>query len=280
METAADFAPWNHGAPAGETPTEPPIQVQRFDQHTVVLRQSKSVDYEAPFLYLFFGADRAILFDTGATADRSLFPLRDTVDALVGEWLAAHPAADYQLVVAHSHSHDDHVAGDVQFHGRANTTVVGADADSVRDYFVFGDDVDVAVTFDLGGRALEIVRIPGHNAASVAVFDPRTGWLLTGDTIYRGRLYIDDAEAFVDSSARLVAFARDRDVTHVMGCHIEMTTTPGVDYPAGTTWQPNEPPLPMSPAHLDQVAAAAHLALVPGSYVFDDFIIVSRQPAT
>lgn len=40
------------------------------------------------FLYLLFGNDRALLLDTGATADPERFPLRHTIDRLVAIWLA------------------------------------------------------------------------------------------------------------------------------------------------------------------------------------------------
>src|SRR5258707_885606 len=86
----------------GPGPHPPPIQVHRYDEHTVILRQSKSVHYEAPFIYLLFGNDRALLLDTGATADPAKFPLRATVDQLVEEWLARHPRDGYQLVVVHT----------------------------------------------------------------------------------------------------------------------------------------------------------------------------------
>jgi len=105
---------WIHGAPG-----EPAIQVHRYDEHTVILRQGKSVHYEAPFLYLLFGNDRAVLLDTGATADPRRFPLRETVDRLVAGWLDGHPRDGYELVVAHTHGHGDHVAADAQFAGRA-----------------------------------------------------------------------------------------------------------------------------------------------------------------
>ena len=55
--------------------------------------------------------------------------------------------------------------------------------------------------------------------------------------------------SFVASLDRLVALARSRKVTVVMGCHIEMSRTPGRDYPIGSTWQPDEAPLPMSVEH-------------------------------
>src|SRR5580698_754517 len=81
---------WNHGTRRGQA-AEPRIQVHRYDEHTAILRQSKSVNYEAPFLFLLFGNERALLLDTGATADPQKFPLRETVDVLIAAWLAKHP---------------------------------------------------------------------------------------------------------------------------------------------------------------------------------------------
>jgi hydroxyacylglutathione hydrolase len=265
---------WNHGAPDGQPDTDPPIQVHAHDAGTFVLRQNMAVHWEAPFLYLFLGTERALLLDTGATAEADRFPLRRTVDRLVDGWLAEHPADTYELVVAHSHGHRDHVAGDGQFDGRPLTTVVPADPAAVREFFGFTDWPAEVVPFDLGGRLLELTGIPGHHEASIAVHDPWTGFLLTGDTVYPGRLYVNDMAAFQDSLDRLVAFSETRTITHVLGCHIEMTTRPGRDYPIGSTYQPDEPPLPMTVAQLTAVRDAARsIADRPGVHVFDDFIV-------
>src|SRR5882757_4312058 len=101
---------WIHGTAKGATSTEPPIQVHAYDEHTYILRQSKKTSFEAPFLYLFFGNDRALLFDPG-------------------------------------------------------------------------------------GRVLRVTGIPGHDERSIAVYDPWTGFLVTGDSVYPGRLYVRDMPA-------------------------------------------------------------------------------------
>ncbi|HKD98182.1 MAG TPA: MBL fold metallo-hydrolase [Micromonosporaceae bacterium] len=265
---------WIHGAVSPKRDTGPEIQVHAYDEHTYLLRQSKSVTYEAPFLYLFFGNERALLMDTGATKDPARFPLRDTVDALVDGWLEAHPRDAYPLVVAHTHAHGDHVAGDGQFVDRPLTTVVGTDLDAVRDFFGLTGWPDQVVAFDLGGRVLEVTGCPGHHATSVAVFDPWTGFLLTGDSVYPGRLYAFDFPTFVASAEHLVDFAAARPVTHVMGCHIEMRRTPRRDYPLGALYQPDEPPLQMTVAQLVAVRDAARgVADKPGVHRFDDFVI-------
>jgi len=130
------------------------------------------------------------------------------------------------------------------------------------------------VRFDLGGRVLDVTGIPGHHPASVAIFDPWTGFLLTGDTVYPGRLYARDFPEFARSLERLADFAAARPVKHVMGCHIEMTSKPGLDYPIGTKYQPDEPPLQMTVQQLTAVRDAVRSsAASPGAHAFDDFII-------
>src|SRR5262249_5632099 len=151
---------WICGAPTWGRKSDPAIQVHHYDQHTIIMRESKSVSYEAPFLYLLFGNDRALLLDTGATADAAKFPVRATVDRLVADWLARHPHDRYELVVAHTHVHLDHHSGDAQFEGRPDTTVVGLKAEEVQEFFGFTSWPEQVVTFDLGGRVLEITGSP------------------------------------------------------------------------------------------------------------------------
>ncbi|MDF3300212.1 MBL fold metallo-hydrolase [Streptomyces tropicalis] len=247
---------WIHGSPSAKHNTDPDIQVHAYDDHTYILRQNMAIDYEAPFLFLLFGNDRAVLIDTGATASAAFFPLRRVVDELVDGWLARHPRDGYRLLVLHTHPHRDHVAGDGQFAGRPGTTVVGADLATARRYFGFGEDPGSVARVDLGGRVLEVLATPGHHAAAVTYHDPWTGFLLTGDTVYPGRLYIEDWPAFTRSLDRLIEFCDRRRVTHVLGCHIEMTRQPGVDYPIRTTHQPDEPPLQLAAGHLREIRAA------------------------
>ena len=58
----------------------------------------------------------------------------------------------------------------------------------------------------------------------------------------------------------------------MLGCHIEMTRTRAADYPIGTTYQPDEPPLEMTPAHLLAVSDAL-AAAGPVRYADRDFIL-------
>jgi len=274
-------ASWIHGQPHRGAIEEAPLQVHQVAEHTVMLRQSKVLTYEAPFLYLFFGDHAALLLDTGAVKDAATMPLRKTVDELVETWLKEHPHDNYRLVVAHTHGHADHVDGDAQFADRANTTVVGKDVDSVVRFLGVSRWPDEVVEVSLGGRALVVTGCPGHHDASIAIYDPLTCFLLTGDTVYPGRLYVNDVAAFVDSLDRLVELSEQYPVSWVMGCHIEMTQTPGVDYPIGTRYQPDEPRLEMTVEQLRQVRDHARaIKDRPGVHAFNDVIIFNGRCIT
>ena len=71
-------------------------------------------------------------------------------------------------------------------------------------------------------------------------------------------------------------------MTYLLGGHIEMTTTPGADYPVGWSYQPDETPLELTTGHLEQIQETlkAH-DLQPGRYVLPQMIItpVSQWPA-
>ncbi len=271
---------WIHGSVSSKHNSDPDLQVYWYDDDTVMLRQNKAIDYEAPFLFLLFGRDRVVLLDTGATASAQYFPLRRLVDDLIGTWLDRHSRDDsaYELLVLHTHSHGDHVAGDGQFVDRPDTSLVKADKETAWNFFGFAEDPSAVQAVDLGERTLEVLATPGHDAAAVTFYDTRTGILFTGDTVYRGRLYIVDWQAFTQSIDRLIDFSASRPVTHVIGCHIEMTRTPGVDYPVLTTFQPDEPPLEMTVEHLDAIRSALRDAGPhPVRHVCDDFILWPEQ---
>jgi glyoxylase-like metal-dependent hydrolase (beta-lactamase superfamily II) len=136
-------------------------------------------------------------------------------------------------------------------------------ADAVSSFFSIPDWPRGAAQYDLGDRVLDVVPIPGHEPASIAIYDRRTGILLTGDTLYPGRLYVRDEAAFRSSIDRLVDFTATREVVHVLGAHIENTRTPFLDYPEGTTYQPDEHVLELGRAHLLELQAA--LRATPGS---------------
>ena len=247
--------PWIHGSPSSKHNTDPDIQLHWVNPHTMIMRQNMAVDYEAPFLYLLFGTHTALLFDTGATSAIEWFPLRPTVDRLLEVWRSQYPGDHYQLLIMHSHGHDDHVAADGQFAGRPDTQLVEATAADVHQWLAeHGDGIHARV--DLGGRVVECLATPGHHPTGLTLYDPATRCMLTGDTVYPGRLYVEDWAAYAESIDRMLGLASTHPVVWLLGSHIEMTNRPGEDYPVRTTFQPDETDLPMGVADLHSVRKA------------------------
>jgi glyoxylase-like metal-dependent hydrolase (beta-lactamase superfamily II) len=242
VETGRLPAAW----PTGAHCPEPDFQTHEYNADLYILRQSGCTNFEKPFLYLLFGRDRALLVDSGAKgAD-----VATAVSDARRRWSAAHSGRKLPLIVAHSHGHGDHTAGDTALAVTPQTTVVPGTPEAVQRFFALGDWPTGAGTYDLGERMLDIIPIPGHEGASIAIYDRRTGLLLTGDTLYPGRLYVRDSAAFIASVDRLVEFSRDKVVMHVLGAHIENMRTPYLDYPEGTTSQPDEHVLELGRAQL------------------------------
>ncbi len=243
--------------------------VHQADANTVVLRQSLCTSFEGPFMYLLFGDDRVLLEDTGAGG----IAIAATVYEVIDQWLAANGKDAIELVVVNSHAHGDHVAGNSQFEGQPNTTVVQPSVAAISEYFGISDWPEQVAQYDLGGRVIDVVPIPGHQDAHIALFDHASGWLLTGDTLYPGRLYIEDFTAYVESMGRLVGAIDPLGVCHVMGTHVEMTDVPGVDFEFGADQHPGEHPLQLGWEHLVELHDAVAAMPSPTYEVHDDFII-------
>ena len=253
----------------------PDWQIHEYNADLYILRQSGCVNYEKPFLYLFFGKERALLIDTGAGASDA-----DAVtQKLIAKWMKRKQRAAIPLVVAHTHAHGDHTAGDKGFDGMPGTSLIPATVDAAQKAFGIQKWPEDMGSIDLGDRVIDVIPIPGHQPAHVAYYDRRTGILHTGDHLYPGRLYVSDFPAYLASTRRLVEFTASRPVAHVVGCHIEQSATPFVDYPVGTTYQPNEHGPTLGRGHLLELLAGLEaMNGKPVRALFRDFTIWPREP--
>jgi hydroxyacylglutathione hydrolase len=275
MDVSIQSFRWIHGSPDCAASTDPPLQSFQFDPNTFIIRQSKCQNFEAPFMYLLIGTKRALLLDSGARPQPSHpCPIQETVSDILHQWQNANDRHELEIVVAHSHAHGDHTAGDYQFRGRPNTTIVSPALDEVKMFFGLSQWPDGSSTLDLGGRSLVIFPIPGHEPSHIAVYDSLSHVLLTGDTLYPGLLTVQDWEAYRASATRLAQFAKHHPISLVLGAHIEMKSEPGQRYEIGTTFQPDEHSLPLTAKHIEEwhnacKAMGAH----PHYDVHNDFII-------
>ena len=92
------------------------------------------------------------------------------------------------------------------------------------------------------------------------LFDRTRGLLLSGDTMLPGTLTVRDWSAYRETIRRLARFAREtaaggHPIRQILGGHIEMNTA-GELYELGTTYQPDEAPLPLSVDDLFTLEAA------------------------
>jgi len=186
--------------------------------------------------YLIVGEQRALLFDTGmgisdikkVTAELTKLP----------------------IIVANSHTHNDHVGGNWQFQ-----TIYGIDTDFTRQNARGSrEDAQAEITpgqicgilpegfnakayatrpwkitayshdtdrFDLGGRTLEVLTTPGHTPDAISLIDRSNGLLFTGDTYYPAPIWLfrpeTDLDAYAASIRRLAALAPQ--VKLVLGAH-------------------------------------------------------------
>ena len=242
---------WNEGASDCTATPQNPLQVHMYERQTFILRQSPCANFEANFLYLLIGSDKALLIDTGAVADPKEMPLANTILELL-------PDKDHRklpLLVAHTHSHLDHRAGDPQFAALPSVQVVSTDLEGVRAFFGFTNWPNGIAQVDLGGRIVDVIPTPGHHPTHLAFYDNRTGILFSGDFLLPGRLLIEDAAAYRESALRVVDFLKTRPLAHIMGGHIELNTA-GQAYRFGSHYHPNEHRLELAREDLTALPAA------------------------
>jgi hydroxyacylglutathione hydrolase len=250
---------WNHGSSDCAKNPQPPLEVHAYNAQTFILRESLCSTFEAPFMYLLVGSQKALLIDTGDVADAARMPLATTVLSL----LPGDGSARLPLLVVHTHRHLDHRAGDPQFAHLPNVQVVGYDLDSVRRFYNFTNWPDGQAQIDLGGRIVDVLPTPGHNETEVSFYDRITGLFFSGDFLLPGRLLIDDARADEASAQRVATFVRNRHVSFVFGGHIEMNAQ-GRLFPWQSTWHPGEHLLQLNKN--DLLALPAALSRFNGFY--------------
>ena len=260
---------WNEGAPNCSSSSQPPIEVHQYAAKTFILRENLCSTFEAPFMYLLVGSNRALLIDTGDVADPSKMPLAKTALDLLPEAEPGKPASEkVRLLVVHTHHHLDHRAGDGQFTGMPNVQVIGVDLAVIRSYFNFVHWPEGIAQIDLGDRTVDVIPTPGHNDAEISFYDRNTGLFFSGDFLLPGRLLISDKRADLASAERVSAFVKDRPVSFVLGGHVEMNSQ-GELFPWGSQYHPAEHALALKKDDL--------LALPSAVRSFNGFYAVSGQ---
>jgi glyoxylase-like metal-dependent hydrolase (beta-lactamase superfamily II) len=134
-------------------------------------------DKGADNFYLVEGKDKALLIDTGTGAGH------------LKEYLVS--LTKLPIIVANTHGHPDHAGGNFEFD---QVYAHPADFEMIQKYgnqekragnanpkSTVLNSVKQGYQFDLGGRKLEVVEVPGHTKGSICLLDSRHRILFTGD---------------------------------------------------------------------------------------------------
>jgi glyoxylase-like metal-dependent hydrolase (beta-lactamase superfamily II) len=246
---------WIHGSVAAALNRDPRVQVQGYNEDTFILRENICVNFEAPFMYLLLGNERALLIDTGATANPNYFPLRATVDAVLKRWCTARKLADIPLTVVLTSPEDDvQNLGYSQFVDRPNTTLAPLTLEGTKTFYGLTNSwPNENAKIDLGGRIITVIPTPGAHKDGLTFYDPYNDFLHTGELIGPARIMIANERDFIASIAKLKSFAEKNPVKWIMGGQVEMSTTPGLDYIRRKTYRPSERALQLEPSVLDDL---------------------------
>lgn len=271
-------ASWSTGGP--RCMELPEWQVHEYNPDLYILRQSGCTDFEKPFIFLLFGKERALLLDTGSRQGH----VAPTVQLTIQRWLARNHRTAIALVVAHTHSHSDHVAGDTELQALNDPampmTYLAPTVEASQKFYGIARWPQDLGKIDLGGRVIDVIPIPGHDAVSIAFYDRQTAIVFSGDSVYPGRLYIRDFNAFESSNQRLLRFTEGKPVAHLLGNHIEQSRIPYLDYPVGTMYQPNEHALELGRGVLLEIQAGLEsMHGKPRRLAYRDFSLWPSGPA-
>jgi len=246
LVTKIENTHWIHGSEDCDVNTDPEIQVERVGLGMSILRQNKCLTAEAPFLYIIESEDKVMLVDTGDISQGT--ELYDQVKKIAG---------DREIIATHTHAHGDHVQGDYLFKDKEGCTLHKAGIGSNKEMFGIDDWPNEIGEFDMGDRKLKIIPVPGHEGSSIAIYDPKSKTMLTGDIMYPGRLYISNYPEFLSSLDRMKKFSEENEVAAYLGGHVEMSNEPGEDIGFGN-FAPNETSLVLKNSDLDNLYEAAY----------------------
>ena len=178
---------WNPGAEDCAANPQPPLQVHRYDAHTFILRQNLCADFEAPLLYLLIGDKRALLIDSGAVEDAASMPLAKTIADL----LPRSNGASLPLLVAHTHRHSDHRAGDAQLAKLPGAEIVPIEHEDIVKYYGFENWYGKVA---IHGEEHHLLIFPrntkGPNSAVVVLIDAGNASSLQLD--HNGTIIVED----------------------------------------------------------------------------------------
>ena len=195
------------------------FSTKQIDENTFVI--SEPNHWEETNCYLLVGKENALLIDTGlGISDISKEVLKIT---------------DKPVIAVPTHIHWDHIGGLWNFpefyvHEAEKDWIEGnfplsnefvrkmlvkdnnlTEHINIDDYAVFQGNPKRILTdgdiIDLGNRKIKVLHTPGHSPGHMCFFEEKTGYLFSGDLIYKGTLFANyestDPEKYIESVQKI-----------------------------------------------------------------------------
>ncbi|MGI6665162.1 MAG: MBL fold metallo-hydrolase [Christensenellaceae bacterium] len=151
-------------------------------------------------VFLIEGSEKAMLVDTGyGTGD-----LKACIASLT----------DKPIFVVNTHADGDHVGCNAQFseiymHPAEMDRYWQRNEETAKQTTV--SPIWEGDTIDLGGKTFRVVLIPGHTPGSIALLYEEKGWLISGDSVQQGTIFMfgpgRNIYAYIESMRKLNALS-------------------------------------------------------------------------
>jgi glyoxylase-like metal-dependent hydrolase (beta-lactamase superfamily II) len=218
-------------------PNEPLATANWFTTRQLDARTWAIDDRGEDLIYLLCGEEQALLIDTG-------WGVGD-LPALVASLLDTRAKGPLPLTVVNTHGHPDHTYGNGQFSevyvSPADTVWLQTPPPVENRQWIARDllpkplpsgfaverwastvpdslpPVEDGQRFELGGRTLEVIAVPGHSPGSLCLLDRETRRLFAGDSILTGTIWLHLDESlplgqFHQNLQRIQSFGDQFDV--------------------------------------------------------------------
>ncbi len=200
--------------------------IDKIDDFTYAISEYHHI--EETHCYLLIGKEKALLIDTGlGVADISKEVAKLT---------------DKKVVAVATHIHWDHIGGHRHYeefyaHETELAWLQGefpVPLARIKNYLLEGCDdpkwfdedkyelfqgtpagfLNNNDIIDIGGRSIKVLHTPGHSPGHMCFYEEKTGYLFTGDLVYKGMLYANfwstDPEAYLYSLERIAKLPVNR----------------------------------------------------------------------
>jgi len=142
-----------------------------------IMENFRAIDQGGVRSFLLTGADRAVLVDTCFGGDLKA---------------VCHTVTDKPITLLTTHSDKDHIGSDEQFsvqymHPAEFECYRRHTKEQIHARPMWEGDV-----FAVGAFKLEVILIPGHTPGSIALLEREHGFLLSGDTVQAGHVFMHD----------------------------------------------------------------------------------------